>query len=69
MDIQDLSFAGKKKLLNAITKGLSTYFKSAGDDNEEFLGDVLVGIVSTLDEWDGHDAWGTEGWRYTFGVA
>lgn len=64
MEIEDLAPKAQVKLLKKITDGLLEFAKN----NPDSLALVLEDFIMWLDDMDGNDAWGTEGWKHTFGI-
>lgn len=69
MDIilEDMTWKAKRKLLKSILEGITSFDKQC--DDEEMTDYILVPILEMLDQGDGDDAWGTEGWQHAFGVS
>lgn len=58
--VSDLTIEAQGQLLQSIVDGLASFPGSRED--------ILEMIVEYLDDADGDDAYGTEGWRHTFGI-
>ena len=73
MDIvlEDLTLKAKRKMLKdvmAFIKDRVDGFEDDPDYEEENTDFVLQGLINMLDEGDGYDFWGTEGWRENSGI-
>lgn len=67
MDIENLKVEAKAKYLKDICKQISELEDDALTFNEEALEEVLGGLVDALNNTDGEDYFGTEGWKHRFG--
>ena len=64
MNVSKLSNAAAITTINEIAEG----FKSFVKNNPESANTLLEAIAPILDEMDGDDFFGTEGWLHAFGI-
>jgi hypothetical protein len=79
-EVQRLTAEAQQCYLEEIYSGLDTFLENNPDAEFEFqrqdvsalrslgLHQALVNIIKRLDQGDGDDYFGTEGWRHTFGI-
>jgi hypothetical protein len=63
-DIDDLTDAAIANKTILLIRGLSKVSDHLRDVDPQYVRDLYVAITEVLDEADGEDSFGTEGWRH-----
>lgn len=63
--IDSLTPEAQRELYGKIIYGLHV---EADEIDDDWVNAMLKWVVPVLNEMDDEDAWGTQGWKYNFGV-
>jgi len=67
IDLEDMTYKAKRKLLKKILDGISEFEQQC--DDEPVTDGILIELLEVLDRTSADDFWGTEGWQHAFGVS
>ena len=68
MNMRDLKPEAQRSWLKTILKELALAVSDKETISDAVVEEVLVALSDELDQWDSEDAFGTEGWKHTFGL-